>query len=183
MARRKLTEEDHEEIRQLTRARKTRQEIHEITGWSIRSIDRSREYTQTPSEAPPPKNERPKKYDREQLVRLFERNAPNHVITSEMNMPISALWRIRSEMGYAKPNALKSLPPRAERLREAERLVEEGASFAEITRSTHIHPPQLRKLFPGKQWTQEQATELAVAVRQANRKMRKSRLDIHSAGL
>ena len=182
MTRRKMKPEDDELVRQLTIQGKTREDILEITGWSLRTIDRSRERTGTVNHAQRLGYPR-YKYDREKAARLFERETPLAEIAKELDAPLDTVYRLHYEMGYAKEHPNKRLPPHAERLAEAARLVEEGASFAEIARTTHIHPRELRREFPGKQWTQREASQMAVAVRQANRKMRKSGLDIHAVGL
>ena len=44
-------------------------------------------------------------------------------------------------------------PPSPERLEQAARLLEDGASQREVQRTTGIHRTTLRKHFPGKGWT------------------------------
>lgn len=46
-----------------------------------------------------------------------------------------------------------------QRVAQARRLYEDGASTLEVSRTTKLHPRVLRNLFPGQSWTKEQQAE------------------------
>ena len=51
------------------------------------------------------------------------------------------------------PGQLNKRPPSPEKLRQAARLLQGGASQREVTRTTGIARETLRKHFPGQGWT------------------------------
>jgi DNA invertase Pin-like site-specific DNA recombinase len=60
--------------------------------------------------------------------------------------------RVQTHPQHQRPRRMKR-PPSPERLEQARRLLEDGASQRETCRTTGIHRTTLRKYFPGKGWT------------------------------
>lgn len=60
-----------------------------------------------------------------------------------------------------------------ERKAIAEKCLDEGWSYTEITRTHGLDYYTLRKYFPGRGWTQQQAVEHGVLIRTMNRQLKK----------
>ncbi len=73
--------------------------------------------------------------------------------------------RLRAAGRLESLQVVAKLPPLEGRLRAAEDMLDDGASFAEVARTVHISTKTLNKRFPGRQWTREQIGEYAYATK------------------
>jgi DNA-binding CsgD family transcriptional regulator/DNA-binding transcriptional regulator YiaG len=154
------------------------QEIADALGVTRRQVQnwRCRPHRRLPQNGVDPATVgRPKRFDRKVAYELVvKRGLTPKQIAAEMGCSIEQVYRFRREFGVAKPDHTKTLPPMEERLKQAAKMVEEGASFAEICRTVHIHRETLNKHFPGKQWTHRQAVEHALNVRYGEQRINKA---------
>lgn len=175
------------DVARLTLAGKTRQEIADELGITPDSVSHSRKRTGTKNQAPfEARGGRPPSYspeDRERVLELTRANATAKEIENRTGVSEHVVYKIRQSAGLVAPHPSKSLAPIAERIEEAREMVEDGAPFSEIKRTLHLSRGVLQREFPGQAWSREQCVDIAVAVRQANRQIRKNGLDIHSVGL
>lgn len=178
---------DDPEIVRLTLEGKTRHQIAEEMGITPAIVDHSRKRTGVMSHAPvEARGGRPRSYtpeDEARVAELTRAGVPAKRIEQLTGVSASLVYKIRKERGYATPRADKFLAPFEERLKQAREMLDDGASFAEVKRTAHVGRDVLRREFPGRSWTREQCVDFAVAVRQANRQMRKNGLDIRSRDL
>ncbi len=103
-----------------------------------------------------------------ELVRL---RVDTKTICNKYECTEAFVYRVRKKLGMTKPHPSSLLPPLEERLAMAARMVEEHASFTDISRTAHISRPTLHKLFPGQQWTAEEAGRHAMAIRYAEKRI------------
>lgn len=76
-------------------------------------------------------------------------------------------WRRSQGLTTLPENA--SVPASQERLDAARRMLEDGVSHKDISRTLRMNPETLRRHFPGTAWTTQQSGRLAQMVRQLNR--------------
>lgn len=88
----------------------------------------------------------------------FEAGLNHAELTAHFGCNSATTSRIHKRLG---------LPPFAgaqnwftpERRGQVQHLLDDGCSFAEIVRTTGVHPDTLRRHFPGQQWTKQQRAE------------------------
>jgi hypothetical protein len=91
-------------------------------------------------------------------------------ISNRTGMSTDYVYRVLIQSGLRAGTPNSSRPPLADRLKVADRMInEEGASFAEVMRTVKISRHTLKKHFPGKQWTTEQVLQHARTVRHGER--------------
>lgn len=100
---------------------------------------------------------------REDVARLYAAGKLDAEIAAELGVDRSTVARHRDALGLPSRSSARVIP--AEEVAELERLVDERVPFAEISRSTGVHPETLRKLFPGRAWTPEERAEYQAALR------------------
>ncbi len=111
-------------------------------------------------------------YDRSRIGEMLRNKMTTEQICEELGCSDSVVSVVRREIGMAKPHPLVKLAPFEERLEQARYMVEvEGASFAEVHRTTHVNLRRLRRDFPGKQWTAQQAGRHAMMIRYGEREV------------
>jgi DNA-binding CsgD family transcriptional regulator len=163
---------DMERLRQLHAQRKTDRQIAEAMGRLPDGIGRARRRAGLPIN--PDYKGGPPKYNVRAAYHLIRMDVENHTIAKVIGCSVATVNTYRRQIGKSNPPGneyTKSLPPFAERLKEAERMVEEGASFAEIQRTLHLSREVLAREFPGKQWTLEQTIQHALSIRYAEKRI------------
>lgn len=103
------------------------------------------------------------KVDRAEFAELAARGWTNKQLQEHFNVNAVTIWRIRKATGTT--TAIRVTPERKARLRQ---MIEDGWSFAEITRTEGADRETLQRHFPGKQWTVEQSVEYRTALRAAS---------------
>jgi DNA invertase Pin-like site-specific DNA recombinase len=175
------------DVKRLTLEGKTRQEIADELGITLSTVDNSRKRAGVKSHAPyQSRGGQLPSYTPEQraeVIGLTKAGVGRREIESRTGVTLGVVDKIRKAEGLTKPHAITGLAPLAERLDAARQMVEDGAPFSEIKNTLHLSGAVLHRAFPGKAWTAEQCIEMAIAVRQANRQIRKNGLDIHSVDL
>ena len=82
-----------------------------------------------------------------------------------------ARWRVRH--GLAEPIPVTAgVPASPERLRAAEALLNEGASYQEVGRTLGMTSRTLAHHFPGRGWSRQESGSFAAMVSQMNRRIR-----------
>ena len=110
-----------------------------------------------------PARKRPSKIDHDELKALVAEGWTTPELAEHYGAHPSSVSRIRSLLGISKNHTMTP-----ERLAHLECMIDDGWSFAEIHRTEGAHPETLRKYFPGKAWTPQQAIEHQRALRLEN---------------
>lgn len=72
-------------------------------------------------------------------------------------------------------------PTTWEKLCKAKEMLDDGAPYSEVTKTLHISFETLKKNFPGKGWTHQQAVEHGALVRRTDKQIRKAQ-SVHYVG-
>jgi hypothetical protein len=116
-----------------------------------------------------------RKYDRDEVRDMFViRKMTIQQVAHVLDCEVEDVYYLRQKIGVAKRHPANGLKPLAERLRDAEAMLDEGASFAEIERTVHISGKVLKNHFPGRQWTNKQALEHALQVRYGEQRINRA---------
>lgn len=108
-----------------------------------------------------------KRIDRDELIRLHRFGLTGAVIAERLGCSQRQVERIRSEMGFTRRVCNTGIPVPDARLLEAERMLDGGASFAEVRRTLRMGYGTLPKYFPGRAWSHQEVGSFATAVRRA----------------
>lgn len=113
--------------------------------------------------------------DCQEVARLTRAGVTAPKIAERLGCTTRTVQRARARLGISQPvSPTAGRPISAERLERVRRMVEDGASHAEITRTLGVNQETLRRHFPGTQWSPQQSSEMAAAVRRANKQMRRA---------
>lgn len=104
-------------------------------------------------------------------VRMTKHGHTASEIATRLGVSKRTVQRWRHNAGIALP-ARNNTPVTEDRLAEAKKLLEDGASRSEVQRTLHMSEGTLHKYFPGCGWSVQQSTQFAMAVRRANQMMR-----------
>jgi transposase len=96
------------------------------------------------------------------ILELSQRGVPIAEIAATFGITDRSVKRIRARYGLSKP-APKRMSP-AE-IAQAERMLDDGASFLEVARTLQRHPSVIQRRFPGRGWTLKQCGEHAAFLR------------------
>lgn len=97
----------------------------------------------------------PKKVDRNEFARLHNEGRTQKELAEHFGVNTATLWRIQKELGLNGGH--QPLP--AERINRIQAMLNDGWSWAEITRTEGIHHDTLERYFPGTHWTQQEMLE------------------------
>jgi hypothetical protein len=179
--RRYLTEEQRERAIAMFEQGKCDREVAETLSTPEDPVNRERigkfrRRSKIPANPDPTANSgRFRKYDRDEVRDMFvARGMTIQQVARELDCELEDVYRLRKMMGISSRHPQARLAPFDERMKQAERMIDEGASFTEIQRTTHINRKALRKRFPGKQWTNKQALEYALEVRYGEQRINKA---------
>lgn len=102
----------------------------------------------------------------EKIAQLTRQNYTAPQIAVVVGVTVRSVVRARARLGLTK-----AVAPRlsaAERV-VIQRLIDDGASYYEIARTTGRHVETIKKYWPGRGWTREQITAASVMSRQLAR--------------
>lgn len=100
------------------------------------------------------------------VVELSHRGVPVAEIASQLGISQTHVYRIRAQrIGAKTPRRNLS----AEEIATAQRLLDEGASYAEVARTLGRERSVIRRRFPGCGWTPQQGSDHAAWLRQFRR--------------
>jgi hypothetical protein len=111
--------------------------------------------------------------DRDEFARLNAEGATIPVLAEHFRITPTYVSRLRTKMGIKSPNVLNLTP---ERLAAIEAMLDDGMPFKEIKRTAGVDMETLRKHFPGRGWTIEQANEHRRVIRELNPLIRRNNL-------
>lgn len=111
---------------------------------------------------PRPGNGAKRRIDREQVRTLTLEGHTAADIAEQLRCSTSSVTQIRIKLGIANPNYAQLTP---ERLAKIKQWLDDGWSFAEITRTDGVTFETLKYHFPGRQWTPEQRLDHLRALR------------------
>lgn len=100
--------------------------------------------------------------DREEFTRLNDEGFTIPMLAEHFGISTTYVTRLRTKLGIKSRNRLDLTP---ERLTVIESMLEDGMSFKEIHRTEGVDMETLRRRFPGRGWTVEQANEYRAAIR------------------
>jgi DNA invertase Pin-like site-specific DNA recombinase len=106
----------------------------------------------------------------DEIITLTRNGLSARTIANRLGVTPRTVVRWRSKRGASKGPGYP--PVTKERLAQAKALLEDGASRSEVQRTLHISEYTLKRNFPGCGWSSEESIRFAVAMRQANRRMR-----------
>lgn len=104
----------------------------------------------------------------EAVVRMTKHGYSAAAIAAHLGTTKRSVQRWRHKAGLSQPTNNNG-PVTQERLAEAKRLLDDGASRAEVQRTLHISQRTMREHFPGCGWSNDDALEFARAVQHAYR--------------
>lgn len=155
-------------LKELLAQGKTDAEITAIVGCSVDAPGKLRRRHGLPIN-PAPKTYhgggRRQTYDREEIKAMLKQKYTGKQIIEKLGCTHGPITAARRELGISIPHPAKKLKPFNERLADARKMIAEEASFAEITRTTHVNGRRLRKEFPGHQWSASQAGRHGMMIR------------------
>lgn len=150
---------DPEQLIRLIEAGKTTAELAEVFDCHpIRIREARREAGLPPEPRKPPK----RRIDPQQVKARSEAGDTLASIAEALGCSISSIIKIRHELGISDHNKAR-LTEDAKRRIEA--MLDDGCSFAEITRTLGISHETLKRHYHGRQWTKEQQVEHLRTVR------------------
>lgn len=89
-------------------------------------------------------------------------------IAQQLKMRLDSFRRLRTRRGFHRGEPGKAGPLSQERLQGAERLLDEGYSYASVHGFTGIDLGSLRRHFPGRGFTPEESIQAALMARRLN---------------
>lgn len=92
--------------------------------------------------------------DRDELIRLHHQGRTTTEIAKHFGANVDSISRIKGQLGISV-----RIDVTPERLARVTQMIEDGWSYAEIHRTEGMSYDSLRRYFPGKSWTPEQAAE------------------------
>jgi hypothetical protein len=111
--------------------------------------------------------------DRDEFARLNAEGWTIPRLAEHFNITPTYVSRLRTKLGIRTPNLLDLTP---ERLATIEAMLNDGMSFKEIHRTEGADMETLRKHFPGRGWTLEQANEHRATIRTLRPLIRRNNL-------
>lgn len=115
------------------------------------------------SGTPRPGSGRQKVIDREQVRTRTLNGQSLEQIANELGFSMRGIANVRAELGLTGNRTSRLTPERKARI---EKMLDDGWSFAEITRTEGSDFNTLKRHFPGRQWTWEQRLEYLRTLRQ-----------------
>lgn len=103
------------------------------------------------------------KVDRDELATLTSEGWTSEQLAERYNVHPTSIRRLRGKLGISQQKTMTE-----ERRAKIAAMIEDGWSFAEISRTEGADRVTLQRHFPGKQWTQEQRVEYQAALREAS---------------
>lgn len=101
-----------------------------------------------------PKAHAPRKVDREEFARLDGQDWTLQELASHFGVSLSTAVRVRRELGRSREHFLTP-----EKVAKIEERLEDGWSFAEISRTEGVDVETLRRRYPGRAWSQQERDE------------------------
>ena len=110
--------------------------------------------------------------DRELLRTLHDMGLSTAQIAERAGCTPRTVTRWRAAEGLTRPGPENvGVRVSAERLRAAERLLDDGASYQEVHRTLRMNLRTLKHHFPGREWSRHQSGVFAAMVTHMNRQM------------
>lgn len=109
----------------------------------------------------------------EGVARLTRAGYPAPDIAVRLGCSRRQVTRDRRTLGISKPRAGE---PTAEQIAEAERLLDDGASRAEVARTLGLGETTIRRRFPDRGWTPQQIAAHTAVINNSNRRRPARRL-------
>lgn len=103
---------------------------------------------------------------REEVKNRTEQGQTLAAIAQALDCSVSAVIKIRHEVGVSSPAYNRLTPERKARI---EAMLDDGCPYAEISRTLHVDHETLTRHFPGRAWTREQQTEHLRTIRKEAR--------------
>ena len=104
--------------------------------------------------------------DRDEVKTRTEQGQTLATIAQALDCSVSAVIKIRHEVGVSRPMHNRLSPERKARI---EAMLDDGCPYAEISRTLHVCHETLTRHFPGRAWTREQQNEHIRTIRQEAR--------------
>lgn len=98
------------------------------------------------------------KHDRATVEKMYREGATDEQIAQFMDATPGTVYRIRRELRLVNPPA-PAIPE--DRKLEIITMLEDGASYNEVARTTRLCQTSIRRHFPGMGWTRQQVNENA----------------------
>lgn len=153
-----------EKVREKMAEGKSRAQIAEELGVKVDIVTRIRRRLGLPNfkATPPPPSE--PRFDREMVRQMTEEERmTRRQIAEALGCSVRTVEKIRQELGISGPGAV---PYSDETKAKAREMLEEGASYNEVSRTLGIPTRRLSGWFPGMGWTAKQAAEYRYLKRQ-----------------
>lgn len=96
-----------------------------------------------------------------EILELVKEGLPAREIAQRVGVSPRTVSRVRNDAGLGVPRRLAT---ENDKLR-AKQLLEEGASYAEVSRTVGFGQKEVKRWFPGYTWTQQQRQEAAKMAR------------------
>jgi len=110
--------------------------------------------------------------DYELMRRLHEEGLSAPQIAERVGCTPRTVTRWRRQEGLTRViPATAGAPATPERLEQARRLLDDGASYQEVSRTLGMHERTLMRHFPGRGWSKREGGRLGAYVTQMNRQM------------
>jgi transposase-like protein len=104
--------------------------------------------------------------DKEAIERMHKDGWSAPRIAAELGCSAETVRRWRKREGLQPPRPANAWAPiTPERKEAARRLLDDGAPYEEVSRTLGMTTVTLKRHFPGRQWTRQQAGELASWIR------------------
>lgn len=112
------------------------------------------------------------KVDARLVARMHKQGQPSTVIAKAAECHPRTVQRILRTLGYTQPQPDRNNRPLAPEMHRAiEAMLDDGASFYEISRTLGVGDCTLRKHYPGRAWDAQQVGQHGAAIRRANMQM------------
>lgn len=113
--------------------------------------------------------------DDEELLALHHAGKTANEIAQALGVTTRTVERYRARLGVSVPSPRSAWRVSPEWKARVEALLEDGTSLAEAARTVGCNDVTMRRHFPGRGWTKEQAGEFGNTALRANRVLRNVR--------